>query len=36
VSVYAARVEDGVVSQVIVGDPVWAAERWVGCGSGLT
>jgi hypothetical protein len=34
VSVYAARVEDGVVAQVIVGDPVWAAERlggvWVG------
>jgi hypothetical protein len=31
---YAARIEYDVVSQVIVGDPVWAAERlggvWVG------
>ena len=31
---YAARVEGGVVTQVIVGDAVWAAERlggvWVG------
>lgn len=31
---YAARVVDGVVTQVIVGDPVWAADRlggvWVG------
>lgn len=31
---YAAKVEDGLVTQVIVGDPVWAASRlggtWVG------
>jgi hypothetical protein len=24
---YAAKVEDGVVTQVIVGDPAWAADR---------
>ena len=33
-SVYAAQVVDGVVAQVIVGSPVWAADRlggvWVG------
>jgi hypothetical protein len=31
---YAAKVEDGVITQVIVGTPEWAAERlggvWVG------
>jgi hypothetical protein len=31
---YAAKVEDGTVVQVIVGDPVWAADRlggdWLG------
>lgn len=31
---YAAKVEDGTVTQVIVGDPAWAASRlggeWVG------
>jgi hypothetical protein len=33
-SVYAAKVEDGLVVQVIVGQPEWAADRlggeWVG------
>lgn len=24
---YAARIEDGTVTQVIVGDPAWAADR---------
>jgi hypothetical protein len=24
---YAAKVEDGIVTQVIVGDPAWAADR---------
>ena len=32
--IYAARIVDGVVTQVIVGDPVWAESRlggvWVG------
>jgi hypothetical protein len=31
---YAAKVEDGIVTQVIVGDPAWAADRlggdWLG------
>jgi hypothetical protein len=27
VNTYAAKVEDGTVVQVIVGDPVWAATR---------
>jgi hypothetical protein len=31
---YAAKVEDGTVVQVIVGDPAWAADRlggdWLG------
>ena len=33
-SKYAAKVEDGTVTEVIVGDPAWASERlggvWVG------
>jgi hypothetical protein len=33
---YAAKVEDGTVVQVIVGDPAWAADRlggdWLGVG----
>jgi hypothetical protein len=34
---YAAHIVDGVVTQVIVGDPVWAADRlggeWAGSDS---
>jgi hypothetical protein len=34
---YAAKVQDGLVQQVIVGDPVWAADRlggeWAGSDS---
>jgi hypothetical protein len=34
VNTYAAKVEDGTVVQVIVGDPAWAADRlggmWLG------
>jgi hypothetical protein len=34
VRTYAARIEDGTVVQVIVGDPAWAADRlggnWLG------
>jgi hypothetical protein len=31
---YAARIEDGIVTQVIVGDPVWAADRLGGVWAG--
>ena len=31
---YAARIEDGIVTNVIVGDPVWAADRLGGVWAG--